>query len=85
MKLRVGIPKGSLQESTLALFKRAGLNVQTSSRSYFAATDDPEIECMLIRAQEMARYVDHGVLDCRFDRKRLGHGKRIGCGQRPPS
>jgi ATP phosphoribosyltransferase len=53
-----------LQDSTLALFKRAGLNVYTSSRSYFAATDDPEIECMLIRAQEMARYVDHGVLDC---------------------
>ena len=64
MKLRVGIPKGSLQESTIALFKRAGLNVYTSSRSYFAATDDPEIECMLIRAQEMARYVDHGALDC---------------------
>ena len=64
MKLRVGVPKGSLQESTLALFKRAGLNVYTSSRSYFAATDDPEIECMLIRAQEMARYVNHGVLDC---------------------
>jgi ATP phosphoribosyltransferase len=64
MKLRTGIPKGSLQESTLALFKRAGLSVYTSSRSYFAATDDPEIECMLIRAQEMARYVDHGVLDC---------------------
>jgi ATP phosphoribosyltransferase len=64
MKLRVGIPKGSLQESTIALFKRAGLNVYTSSRSYFAGTDDPEIECMLIRAQEMARYVDHGVLDC---------------------
>jgi ATP phosphoribosyltransferase len=64
MKLRVGIPKGSLQESTIALFKRAGLNVYTSSRSYFAATDDPEIECMLIRAQEMARYVEHGVLDC---------------------
>jgi len=64
MKIRVGIPKGSLQESTLALFKRAGLNVYTSSRSYFAGTDDPEIECMLIRAQEMARYVDHGVLDC---------------------
>jgi ATP phosphoribosyltransferase len=64
MKLRVGIPKGSLQESTLALFKRAGLNVYTSSRSYFAATDDPEIECMLIRAQEMARYVEHGVLEC---------------------
>jgi ATP phosphoribosyltransferase len=64
MKLHVGIPKGSLQDSTIALFKRAGLNVSTSSRSYFAATDDPEIECMLIRAQEMARYVDHGVLDC---------------------
>jgi ATP phosphoribosyltransferase len=64
MKLRVGIPKGSLQESTVALFKRAGLNVYTSSRSYFAHTDDPEIECMLIRAQEMSRYVEHGVLDC---------------------
>jgi ATP phosphoribosyltransferase len=64
MKLRVGVPKGSLQESTIALLKRAGLNVYTSSRSYFAATDDPEIECMLIRAQEMARYVDHGALDC---------------------
>lgn len=64
MKLRVGIPKGSLQDSTIALLKRAGLNVYTSSRSYFADTDDPEIECMLIRAQEMARYVEHGVLDC---------------------
>lgn len=64
MKLRVGIPKGSLQDATVALFKRAGLNVYTSSRSYFAATDDPEIECMLIRAQEMARYIDHGSLDC---------------------
>jgi len=64
MKLRVGLPKGSLQESTIALFKRAGLNVYTSSRSYFATTDDPEIECMLIRAQEMARYVEHGVLEC---------------------
>lgn len=64
MKLRVGIPKGSLQDSTIALFKRAGLNVITNSRSYFAGTDDPEIECMLIRAQEMARYVEHGVLDC---------------------
>lgn len=64
MKIRVGIPKGSLQESSIALLKRAGLNVYTSSRSYFANTDDPEIECMLIRAQEMARYVDHGALDC---------------------
>jgi ATP phosphoribosyltransferase len=64
MKLRLGIPKGSLQESTIALLKRAGLNVYTSSRSYFAKTDDQEIECMLIRAQEMARYVEHGALDC---------------------
>jgi len=63
MKLRLGIPKGSLQESTIALLKRAGLNVYTSSRSYFPAIDDPEIECMLIRAQEMARYVEHGFLD----------------------
>jgi ATP phosphoribosyltransferase len=63
MKLRLGIPKGSLQEATIALFLRAGLNVHTSSRSYTATTDDPEVECMLIRAQEMARYVSKGVLD----------------------
>lgn len=63
MKLRLGIPKGSLQEATLNLFKRAGLRVYTNARSYFAATDDPEIECLLIRAQEMARYVEHGALD----------------------
>jgi ATP phosphoribosyltransferase len=63
MRLRLGIPKGSLQEATLSLFARAGLRVYTNPRSYFAATDDPEIECMLIRAQEMARYVEHGALD----------------------
>lgn len=63
MKLRLGIPKGSLQDATIALFQRAGLNVHTSSRSYTATTDDPELECMLIRAQEMARYVAKGVLD----------------------
>lgn len=63
MKLRLGIPKGSLQEATIALFQRAGLNIHTSSRSYTATTDDPELECMLIRAQEMARYVAKGVLD----------------------
>jgi ATP phosphoribosyltransferase len=63
MKLRLGIPKGSLQEATLSLFTRAGLRVYTSARSYFASTDDPEIECLLIRAQEMARYVEHGALD----------------------
>jgi len=63
MKLRLGIPKGSLQEATLALLARAGLQVYVSPRSYFASTDDLEIECMLIRAQEMARYVEHGALD----------------------
>ena len=63
MKLRLGIPKGSLQAATLGLFTRAGLRVYTSDRSYFAATDDPEIECLLIRAQEMACYVEHGALD----------------------
>ena len=57
------IPKGSLQEATLQLFARAGLQVYTNARSYFARTADPEIECMLIRAQEMARYVEHGALD----------------------
>lgn len=63
MKLRLGIPKGSLQESTLQLLARAGLSVYTTARSYFAGTNDAEIECMLIRAQEMARYVEHGALD----------------------
>jgi len=63
MKIRVGIPKGSLQEATMQLFARAGLQVYTNGRSYQATTGDPEIECMLIRAQEMARYVDHGALD----------------------
>ncbi len=62
-KLRLGIPKGSLQDATIALFKRAGWNIYADGRSYFPNIDDPEIECMLIRAQEMARYVDHGVLD----------------------
>ncbi len=63
MKLRLGIPKGSLENATIDLFRRAGFNITTSSRSYFPAIDDPEIECMLIRAQEMARYVEDGVLD----------------------
>lgn len=62
-KLRLGLPKGSLQDATLALFARAGWNIYANGRSYFPTIDDPEIECMLIRAQEMARYVDHGVLD----------------------
>jgi len=63
MKLRLGIPKGSLQEATLQLFAQAGLPIHVNSRSYFASTGDTEIECMLIRAQEMARYVEHGALD----------------------
>ena len=63
MKLKLGIPKGSLETATIDLFRRAGYNITTSSRSYFPAIDDPEIECMLIRAQEMARYIDDGILD----------------------
>lgn len=61
--LRLGLPKGSLQESTLKLFKKAGYNISVDSRSYYPVFDDPEIEALLIRAQEMARYVDDGVLD----------------------
>src|SRR5436309_1804475 len=63
MKLKLGIPKGSLENATIDLFRRAGFNITTSSRSYFPAIDDPEMECMLIRAQEMARYVEDGILD----------------------
>jgi ATP phosphoribosyltransferase len=63
MKLKLGLPKGSLQDATVQLFARAGFNVYVSARSYFPGIDDPEIECMLIRAQEMARYVADGVLD----------------------
>jgi ATP phosphoribosyltransferase len=61
--LKLGIPKGSLQDATVDLFRRAGFSISVSSRSYFPGIDDPDIECMLIRAQEMARYVDDGVLD----------------------
>jgi ATP phosphoribosyltransferase len=63
MTLKIGIPKGSLENATVDLFRRAGYNITTSSRSYFPAIDDPEMECMLIRAQEMARYVEDGILD----------------------
>ncbi len=62
-RLKLGIPKGSLQDATIQLFARAGFNIYASPRSYFPSIDDPEIECMLIRAQEMARYVADGVLD----------------------
>ena len=62
-RLKLGIPKGSLQEATLELFARAGWKITISSRSYVPAIDDPEIECLLVRAQEMARYVETGALD----------------------
>jgi len=62
-KLKLGIPKGSLQDATIALFERAGWRIYANGRSYFPQIDDAEIECMLIRAQEMARYVEKGVLD----------------------
>jgi ATP phosphoribosyltransferase len=61
--LKLGLPKGSLQDATLQLLARAGWRVTVSSRSYFPAIDDPEINCMLVRAQEMARYVETGALD----------------------
>ncbi len=63
MKLKLGLPKGSLQEASLSLFRRAGYEITVNPRSYFPAMDDEEIECMMIRAQEMARYVEDGVLD----------------------
>ncbi len=63
MILKLGIPKGSLQQATIDLFYNAGYKITVSSRSYFPSIDDEEIECMLIRAQEMARYVESGVLD----------------------
>ncbi|OFW55877.1 MAG: ATP phosphoribosyltransferase [Actinobacteria bacterium RBG_16_64_13] len=63
MILKLGVPKGSLEGATIDLFRRAGYNMTTTSRSYFPVIDDPEIDCLLIRAQEMARYVENGILD----------------------
>lgn len=62
-RLKLGIPKGSLQDATLDLFGRAGWKITLGSRSYVPAIDDDEIECLLVRAQEMARYVESGALD----------------------
>lgn len=62
--VRIGLPKGSLQHSTFDLFRRAGFDVQIGRRSYFPTIDDPELEAVLFRAQEMSRYVEDGVLDC---------------------
>jgi len=64
MELKLGIPKGSLQDSTIKIFKEAGYDIQVKERNYYPAVDDPELSCMLIRAQEMARYVEGGELDC---------------------
>ena len=64
MKLKLGLPKGSLQESTIRMFNKAGYNVSVGERSYFPSIDDSEIECVLLRAQEMSRYVVDGALDC---------------------
>jgi ATP phosphoribosyltransferase len=64
MQLKLGIPKGSLQESTLKIFKEAGYNIKVKERNYYPTVDDKELSCMLIRAQEMARYVEGGQLDC---------------------
>jgi ATP phosphoribosyltransferase len=64
MELTLGIPKGSLQESTIKIFKEAGYDIKVKERNYYPAVDDPELSCMLIRAQEMARYVEGGQLDC---------------------
>jgi len=63
MLLRLGIPKGSLQDATFQLFRKAGFRITASARSYYPNIDDPEIRPMLIRAQEMSRYVEEGVLD----------------------
>jgi ATP phosphoribosyltransferase len=63
MVLKLGLPKGSLQDATVQLFARAGFNIYINSRSYYPGIDDPEIECLLIRAQEMARYVADGIID----------------------
>jgi ATP phosphoribosyltransferase len=63
-KLRLALPKGSLQATTLELFAKAGYNIRASGRSYYPSIDDTEIECILIRPQEMARYIEQGVMDC---------------------
>ncbi|MBI2871509.1 MAG: ATP phosphoribosyltransferase [Candidatus Omnitrophica bacterium] len=63
-RLRLGLPKGSLEEATIRLFRNAGFNIQASARSYYPAIDDPEIEVILFRPQEMSRYVEDGVIDC---------------------
>ena len=62
--LKLGIPKGSLQDTTVSMLKKAGYRIKSNGRSYYPSIDDPKIQCVLIRAQEMARYVEEGVIDC---------------------
>jgi len=64
MKLKLGIPKGSLQESTIRIFKKAGFDIRVSERSYIPYIDDPDIDPLMLRAQEMSEYVENGTLDC---------------------
>ena len=75
MILKLGLPKGSLQESTFNIFKKAGFNINSSSRSYYPGVDDPEIAITLVRAQEMPRYVAEGIFD---DRRLVQHRRRRG-------
>ena len=62
-QLKLGVPKGSLEQATISLFKQAGWKIQSGSRNYFPSIDDPEISCALVRSQEMATYVAKGTLD----------------------
>ncbi len=64
MTIKLGLPKGSLEHATIDLFRRAGFLITVAERSYFPAIDDPDLECMMVRAQEMARYIEDGALDC---------------------
>ena len=64
VKIKLGIPKGSLQESTIKMFDKAGFKISVSERSYFPAIDDEEIELIMLRAQEISKYVEAGALDC---------------------
>jgi len=79
MQIKLGLPKGSLQQATFQLFKKAGYTLSVSERSYFPDVDDPEMSCLLIRAQEMARYVQDGVLDVGLTGKDwvLEHGASV--------
>ena len=63
-KLKIALPKGSLEEATYQLFKKAGFTLTTGSRSYFPSVDDPELEVILFRPQEMSRYIEDGIVDC---------------------